>query len=196
MLSAIVAVRALDYRARMSSPLQPQLVKDIDAALARIVTSDPSAAGPHWGAIHKLLLKAKLDPQAIMRLVGARDTAELTRAVARAKGEEVAEPSADASVAAVDGTATNAAPAQEFELSVLQDALRMFRKRVKLSQLDADSKLGVGPMSGTGQHRIQAMLPPRDYPWGVWEALVKAGKLRRDADGFYSIVEQPGGAHW
>ncbi|RLS47449.1 MAG: hypothetical protein DWH86_00325 [Planctomycetota bacterium] len=196
MLSAIVAVRALDYRARMSSPLQPQLVKDIDAALARIVTSDPSATGPHWGAIHKLLLKAKLDPQAIMRLVGARDTAELTRAVARAKGEEVAEPSADASVAAVDGTATNAAPAQEFELSVLQDALRMFRKRVKLSQLDADSKLGVGPMSGTGQHRIQAMLPPRDYPWGVWEALVKAGKLRRDADGFYSIVEQPGGAHW
>jgi hypothetical protein len=95
-----------------------------------------------------------------------------------------------------DGTAANTPPAQEFELSVLQDALRMFRKRVKLSQLDADSKLGVGPMSGTGQHRIQAMLPPRDYPWGVWEALVKAGKLRRDADGFYSIVEQPGGAHW
>ena len=99
-------------------------------------------------------------------------------------------------VANADGNTANAAPAQEFELSVLQDALRMFRKRVKLSQLDADSKLGVGPMSGTGQHRIQAMLPPRDYPWGVWEALVKAGKLRRDADGFYSIVEQPGGAHW
>ena len=71
----------------MSSPLQPQLVKDIDAALARIQAAEPSAAGPHWGAMHKLLLKAKIDPQAIMRLVGARDTAELTRAVARAKGE-------------------------------------------------------------------------------------------------------------
>jgi hypothetical protein len=184
----------------MSSPLQPQLVKDIDAALVRIQTCDPSAAGPHWGAMHKLLLKAKIDPQAIMRLVGARDTAELTRAVARAKGEEVAEPASDGSsesgATSADGTPANTPAAQEFELSVLQDALRMFRKRVKLSQLDADSKLGVGPMSGTGQHRIQAMLPPRDYPWGVWEALVKAGKLRRDADGFYSIVEQPGGAHW
>ena len=184
----------------MSSPLQPQLVKDIDAALARIQASDLSAAGPHWGAMHKLLLKAKIDPQAIMRLVGARDIAELIRAVARAKGEEVAESSdgtsSDTGGANDNGTTANAATSQEFELSVLQDALRMFRKRVKLSQLDADSKLGVGPMSGTGQHRIQAMLPPRDYPWGVWEALVKAGKLRRDADGFYSIVEQPGGAHW
>ncbi|HAQ66172.1 MAG: hypothetical protein DWH89_03890 [Planctomycetota bacterium] len=184
----------------MSSPLQPQLVKDIDAAFVRIQASDPSAAGPHWGAMHKLLLKAKIDPQAIMRLVGARDIAELTRAVARAKGEEVAESSdgasSDAGASNAEGTTANAAPSQEFELSVLQDALRMFRKRVKLSQLDADSKLGVGPMSGTGQHRIQGMLPPRDFPWAVWEALVKAGKLRRDADGFYSIVEQPGGAHW
>jgi len=184
----------------MSNPLQPQLVKDIDAALARILASDPSSAGPHWGAMHKLLLKAKIDPQGIMWIVGNRDTAELTRAVARAKGEEVVEPAPDASsntgAHAADGSTPSTPPAQEFELSVLQDALRMFRKRVKLSQLDADSKLGVGPMSGTGQHRIQAMLPPRDYPWGVWEALVKAGKLRRDADGFYSIVEQPGGAHW
>ena len=72
----------------------------------------------------------------------------------------------------------------------------MFRKRVKLSQLDADSRLGHGPMSGTGQHRIQSMVPPRDYPAAVWEALVRAGKLRREGDGFLSIVEQPGGAQW
>jgi hypothetical protein len=51
-------------------------------------------------------------------------------------------------------------------------------------------------MSGTGQHRIQSMVPPRDYPAAVWEALVRAGKLRREGDGFLSIVEQPGGAQW
>jgi hypothetical protein len=67
---------------------------------------------------------------------------------------------------------------------------------MKLSQLDADSKIGHGPTSGTGQHRIQSMVPPRDHPIAVWEALAKLGKLRREGDGFYSIVEQPGGAHW
>ena len=98
----------------MSSPLQPQLVKDIDSALARIQAAEPSAAGPHWGAMHKLLLKAKIDPQAIMRLVGARDTAELTRAVARAKGEEVVEPASegpsDSGATSADGTPSNSPP--------------------------------------------------------------------------------------
>jgi hypothetical protein len=109
--------------------------------------------------------------------------------VASAKGEDVAEPAVDASAGA--GT-----PAPQFDEALLQDALRMFRKRLKLSQLDADSKLGHGPTSGTGQHRIQSMVPPRDHPIAVWEALAKLGKLRREGDGFYSIVEQPGGAHW
>ncbi len=177
----------------MPAPLQPALVKEIDAALARLEATDPAASGPHWGAMHKLLLKAKVDPQALMRIVGARDLAELRRAVARAKGESVpdAAPAADAGADAAAG-----ASAQQFDEAFLQDALRMFRKRLKLSQLDADSKLGHGPTSGTGQHRIQSMVPPRDHPIAVWEALAKLGKLRREGDGFYSIVEQPGGAHW
>lgn len=169
-----------------NSPLPPQLVKEIDAALARLEAADAAAAGPHWGAMHKLLLKAKVDPHALMRVVGARDVAELRRAVARAKGEAVE----DAAGAGAD------AASREFDVELLQEALRHFRKRLKLSQLDADSRLSHGPMSGTGQYRIQSMVPPRDYPHAVWEALVRAGKLRREGDGFYSIVEQPGGAHW
>ena len=69
----------------MPAPLQPALVKEIDAALVRLEAADPASAGPHWGAMHKLLLKAKVDPQALMRIVGARDLDELRRAIARAK---------------------------------------------------------------------------------------------------------------
>ena len=190
-----------------NSPLPPQLVKEIDAALARLEAADAAAAGPHWGAMHKLLLKAKVDPHALMRVVGARDVGELRRVVARAKGEAVEDDAGagvgpagagaggDAGAGAAAGAGAGTAP-QEFDVALLQEALRHFRKRLKLSQLDADSRLGHGPMSGTGQYRIQSMVPPRDYPHAVWEALVRAGKLRREGDGFYSIIEQPGGAHW
>ena len=193
---------ASGYRAHVANPLQPQLVKELDAALAKLESTDPAAAGPHWGAMHKLLLKAKVDPQALMRIVGARDVAELKRAVARAKGEEVPEAAGEggaggggADSTGAGASASSAAHAPDIELPVLQDALRMFRKRLKLMQLDADSKIGHGPMSGTGQHRIQSMVPPRDFPIAVWEALARMGKLRREGDGFYSLIEQTG-AHW
>lgn len=185
----------------MAAPLPPQLVKEIDAAFAKLQAADAASAGPHWGAMHKLLLKAKVDPQALMRMVGSRDLAELRRAVARAKGEPIEEApgAADAGGNAGEagpGGGSGAGDAPEFDQALLQEALRLFRKRLKLSQLDADSKLGHGPTSGTGQYRIQSMVPPRDHPTAVWEALVRAGKLRREGDGFYSLVEQPGGAHW
>jgi hypothetical protein len=188
-------------------PVPPQLAKELDAALAKLEAADPAASGPHWGALHKLLLKAKADPHALMRVVGARDLAAMRREVARAKGEAVEEPvagsagagagtgaGADATAPAAGDPSAPAAP--HVEEATLHDALRLFRKRLKLMQLDADSKLGHGPMSGTGQHRIQSMVPPRDYPVAVWEALARAGKLRREGDGFYSLIEQPGGAHW
>jgi hypothetical protein len=172
----------------MSQPLPPALLKELATALAALESADPAAAGPHWGAMHKLLLKAKADPQSLMRIVGTRDVAELKRMVARARGEEVPD-----APAAAEGLPSEH---PEFDQALLQDALRLFRKRLKLMQLDADSKIGHGPMSGTGQHRIQSMVPPREHPMAVWDALARLGKLRRDGDGFYSIVEQPGGAQW
>ena len=179
--------------------LPPAVVKELDAALAALEAADPASAGPRWGAMHKAMLKAKFDPQALMRIVGARDLDAMRHAVRQAKGEvvdaAVGDPGTTASALGPgQGSAPGAAP--EVPLDVMQDALRMFRKRLKLSQLDADSKIGHGPTSGTGQHRIQSMVPPRDFPAAVWEALVRAGKLRREGDGFYSIIEQTGGAHW
>ena len=53
--------------------LPDQLLKELGDTLAVIESSDAAAAGPHWGAMHKLLLKAKVDPTAIMRLVASRD---------------------------------------------------------------------------------------------------------------------------
>ncbi len=166
-------------------PLAQPLLNEITAKVAAIEGADAASAGPHWGAMHKLLLKAKVEPAAIMRLVGARDVKELKRVAARLRGEEVA-----------DDVVAPAAAAVAVDASVMQSALKIFRRRVKFAQLDAESKLGVGPMSGGAQHKIDAMIPPREFPMEVWEALVHAGKLRREGQGFYSLVDDNSQVHW
>jgi hypothetical protein len=168
----------------MAAPHE-QLLNDIAAKVAAIEAAEASSAGPHWGAAHKLLLKAKVDPAAIMRLVGSRDLDALKRTLARLRGEEVPEEPAAAAPAA-----------PTVDPAVMQNALKVFRRRVKFAQLDAESKLGVGPMSGGSRHKIEAMIPPREFPMEVWEALVHAGKLRREGQGFYSLVDDNSQVHW
>jgi hypothetical protein len=71
----------------------------------------------------------------------------------------------------------------------LKAALKAFRKRLKLTRLDAESKLGVGPMSGGQKSGIVAIMPPDQYPKCVWDELVKQGKLKQATHGMYSLVE-------
>jgi hypothetical protein len=71
----------------------------------------------------------------------------------------------------------------------LKAALKAFRKRLKLTRLDAESKLGVGPMSGGQKSGIVAIMPPDQYPRCVWDELVKQGKLKHATHGMYSLVE-------
>jgi hypothetical protein len=70
----------------------------------------------------------------------------------------------------------------------LKQALKAFRKRLKLTQLDNDSKLGGGPLTG-GRARIVAIMPPSQFPPAVWEELVKQGKLKKGGSGTYELVE-------
>ncbi|MDA1008736.1 MAG: hypothetical protein O2800_07025 [Planctomycetota bacterium] len=163
----------------------PQLLIEIAASLATITSAEPASAGSRWGAMHKLLLKAKVDPKVIMRLVGTRDLPALTKVVAQLRGEAVADepPPPVVEVAAIDP-------------SILKSALKVFRRRLKFSQLDAESRLGVGPMSSGVDRRIDSMLPPGDFPMAVWDALVADGKLHRDRDGYYGIIEDNSHIKW
>jgi hypothetical protein len=45
-------------------------------------------------------------------------------------------------------------------------------------------------MSSGKRAEIDAIIAPSDYPRSVWEALVAAGRLRRQGGGFYSLVEE------
>ena len=157
------------------------LLAQVEAQLAAITAADAATAGPSWGGMHKLLVKAKVDAREVMSVIGSRDLPALRRMVAVLRGD-----------APVDAPAptVEVAAAHQPDHDTMQNALRVFRRRLKFAQLDVDSKLGVGPMTGGGGDRISAIEPPREYPFKVWEALVLAGKLRREGDGFYSLVPE------
>lgn len=70
----------------------------------------------------------------------------------------------------------------------LKLALKAFKKRLKLTQLDSDSKLGVGPLS-SAKGSISAIAPPNQYPPAVWQELARQGKIKSAGHGLYSLVE-------
>jgi hypothetical protein len=70
----------------------------------------------------------------------------------------------------------------------LKQALKAFRKRLRLTQLDEESKLGGGPLSH-GRARIVAITPPNQFPQAVWDELVRQGKLKKAGGGTYELVE-------
>ena len=72
---------------------------------------------------------------------------------------------------------------------VLKRALKAFRKRLKLTQLDHESSLGGGPLSGGRSSRIVAITPPDQYPRKVWDTLVEQGRLKKSAQGQYELVQ-------
>ena len=71
----------------------------------------------------------------------------------------------------------------------LKKALKAFKKRLKLTRLDDESRLGHGPMSGSGQEKIMSIQPPAGYGREIWEELADKGYLKRDGIGFYELVE-------
>jgi hypothetical protein len=72
----------------------------------------------------------------------------------------------------------------------LRNAMKAFKKRLKLARLDDESRLGHGPMSGGGRSGIVAITPPAQYPQEVWDELHRQGKLRRAGQGMYELADQ------
>ena len=77
-------------------------------------------------------------------------------------------------------------PGEDLSPEVLKRALKAFKKRLKLTALDEDSRLGRGAFSA-GAQGICAVQPPNQYPPEVWEELCRQGKLRHSGHGLYEL---------
>ncbi|MCX5644210.1 MAG: hypothetical protein NTZ17_05940 [Phycisphaerae bacterium] len=79
----------------------------------------------------------------------------------------------------------------ELTQQYLKQALKAFKKRLKLTRLDEESGLGGGPFSSGRASGIVAIQPPNQYPHEVWDKLVEQGRLRRVAAGLYALTQDP-----
>jgi hypothetical protein len=79
-------------------------------------------------------------------------------------------------------------PSPEISEDQLKRALGAFKKRLKLTKLDQESKLGGGrPMTSGKKSDIMGIIPPRDFPPSVWRELAQQGKLKDMGGGFYGL---------
>ncbi len=79
-------------------------------------------------------------------------------------------------------------PPESFSKEELKRALKAFKKRLKLTRADDESRLGYGPTSGGGGSSIVAVTPPNQYPQAVWEELVRQGRMKYAGHGTYELV--------
>ncbi len=70
----------------------------------------------------------------------------------------------------------------------LKAAFKAFKKRLKLTQLDEESNIGGGPLSGGRHSSIVAIMPPSQFPQAVWDELVRQGKLKKAGGGTYELT--------
>ncbi len=163
------------------------LLAELAKAAEAIAASPAASAGPLWGAMHKLLLKARADPKLVARLITSRDATGLAALVRTLRGESSG--LADLATVAAIASATDPVPTA-IDPEILKSAMRAFKKRLRLARLDQESSLGVGPMSSGKRNDIDAIVPPREFPIEVWGALANAGRLRRAGAGLYQLVDE------
>jgi len=72
----------------------------------------------------------------------------------------------------------------------LKAAFKAFKKRLKLTRLEDESKLSRrATTSGLGSS-IVAIMPPNQFSQAVWDELVKQGKLKKAGQGTYELAPE------
>ncbi|MCK4872448.1 MAG: hypothetical protein KAS72_06960 [Phycisphaerales bacterium] len=155
------------------------------AALGTIVaeltdSQDASDTGRLWGAAHKALLKTDADKKYTAQIIMHRDLEALIALVGELTGGGTGE---------APSTPQPTTPAQEIEPASLKAAMKIFRKRLKLTRLDDESRINVNPLTSGRGSSIVAIQAPYEFPKPVWQELVRQGKLKDAGRGFYELVE-------
>jgi hypothetical protein len=131
---------------------------------------DPRRASEEWKQAYRLLQKSELPADRVGSVVGMRDVEGLA---------ELLDELRDPSVAAVRPEG----PSEE----TCNKALAAFRKRISLTMLDEESKLGRNPLTKGAESGIAGIVPPNEWPEAVWQELARQGKLRYLGYGLYGL---------
>lgn len=72
----------------------------------------------------------------------------------------------------------------------LKQAFKAFRKRLKLTRLEDESRISGNPVTSGRSSGIVAIVPPVQFGQAVWDELVKQGKIKKAGHGTYELVEE------
>jgi hypothetical protein len=78
-------------------------------------------------------------------------------------------------------------PAAAIAPEALKSAMKAFKRRLKLTRLDEESKLTRRALTGGQASAVAAIIPPHDYPRAVWDELARQGRIKNTGGGFYSL---------
>ena len=128
-----------------------------------------------WTLVGRLIGRMPVDQNEAARVIKDKDAQRLDALVTQLENP---------------GAAPAAKPAREFTSTELNDAMRAFRKRLKVGLLADESKLGGHYTTSGKASSIDAIEPPREFGLDVWKELVRQGRLEHTGQGFYR--EPPG----
>lgn len=137
--------------------------------------TDPLKLQGNWELAQRLISRFPVDQKAAAEAVRVKDFAKL-----------------DVLIASLEAPKAKAAPTETGPVEVtpeMREAMKAFRKRLKLTRLDDESRLGNRQMTGGHASEIDAIIPPSEFGAGVWKSLARAGVLRDMGQGFYMLVE-------
>ena len=159
------------YRPAMFDPQHALLSKRFAAAAAAL-SANPADPAP-WSEVAAALEPTRATEPELARIVDARDAAALAALVAEWHA------------------GTRLLPEQD--RGVLHSALKAFKKSLKLTRLDDESRIGGGAMSSGRKSGIVGIRPPDRFAREVWDELVRTGRLKGGRDNIYEMPPAPPG---
>lgn len=156
------------------------------------VTHSDKERGRLWAKAREFLGKTSANPTRVQKLLEEKNLEELAKVVnelSNAKPGTADKPAAAPAAPAQPGPApAGGSPDTAVAPETLKSALTAFKKRLKLTILNDESRLAPRAMTGGKKSEISAIIPPDQFPREVWDALVQQGKLRYTGQGFYELM--------
>ena len=146
----------------------------LDELLAAInAFPDPRRASAEWKKLFKALEKADLLDSHAKHMIGMRDAVAMAHFFDELRTADAAPVASDAAI----------------DEATLKRAMRAFRKRLSLTVLDDESKLGRSPLTKGADSSRATIAPPIEWSDDVWMALVHQGKLRYVGHGLFGLPQ-------
>ena len=155
--------------------IDPDILARLRSLLEAIrAHEDPRRATTEWKQAFAQLKKTPASPNHVANVVAMRGVEELAALI-----DELGD----------DGGSAPDTDVERPDDETCRDALRAFKKRLKLTRLDEESRISPhDPLSHGGSSQLTAIVPPNKWPLPVWHELVRRGQIRHTGDGFYELT--------